>query len=160
MLPDAERYRLLHGPYLAPKCKVGGWLTCRVRGRVKVAAFSAAKVQWPMAQRPVGGGKRFLIVCGDLAKAIRLESTTAIQHWWGVKHHTVWTWRKALGVEQNNDGTRRLRSKWWTDGGTGEASRPGREATFGSRERWRKIAETLKRKLADKKRKKDERSDN
>lgn len=143
MLPDVERFRLLNGPYRPPRCKIGGWLECHLRGRVKVVAISDGQIQWPMT-RSARGGNRTLIVCGDLVKAVRLESTQAIQYWWGVKKDTVWTWRKALGVKQNNAGTIRLRSKWWTDGGTGEASRPGREASFHSPERAAKIATSKK----------------
>ena len=139
MLPDAERFRLLAGPYRMPKCKIGGWLTCRIRGRVRVVAISDGLIQWPMAQQKNGGNKT-LIVCGDLAKAIGRESAQAVAHWWGVSPQTVSLWRKALGVEQNNKGTRKLRSKWWNEGGVEEASRPGREATFDSPERAAKIA--------------------
>jgi hypothetical protein len=139
MLPDAERFRLLHGPYRAPKCRVGRWLKCRLRGRVKVVAISDAPIQWPMTRLPTGG-PAILILCGDLMKAVRCESSLAVQHWWGVKADLVWRWRKALGVEQHTAGTMRLHSKGWTDGGTGEASRPGREAAFHSPERAAKIA--------------------
>ena len=47
---------------------------------------------------PKGGHRPALVLYGDLAKAVRRESAEAILHWWGVKHHTVWQWRKALGV--------------------------------------------------------------
>ena len=139
MLPDVERFRLLHGSYCPPKFKVGGWLKCRLRGRVKVFSISDSPFQWPMTCQ-ANGGKRMPVMVGDLVKAIRQESAQAVAHWWGVTAQTVSHWRKALGVEQNNAGTTRLRSKWWTDGGTGEASRPGREATFHSPERAAKIA--------------------
>jgi hypothetical protein len=88
------------------------------------------------------GGKKTLILCGDLVKAVRSESARAIQHYWGVKDDTVGTWRKALGVENNNAGTRALRSRQWQIGGVGEATRPGPglEASFHSPERAAKIA--------------------
>ncbi len=139
MLPDAERFRLIRGPYRPPRYKIGSWIVCRLRGRVKVVGMTDAPIQWPLVVDAKGGGGR-IALCGDLVKAVRQESTKAIQHWWGVKSNTVWTWRKTLGVDQNNAGTIRLRSKWWTDGGTGEASRPGREASFQSPERAAKIA--------------------
>lgn len=138
-LPDADRFALCDGPYRAPRCEIGGWLNCRVRGRVKVVAISEGPIQWPIVVRPNGGG-RGLALIGDLVRAVQQESTQAVQHWWGVKHCTVWTWRKALGVDQNNVGTRQLRSKWWTDGGVGEANKPGREATYANPERAEKIA--------------------
>src|SRR5262245_52945625 len=54
------------------------------------------------------GGRKSLIVFGALARAVRRESEIAICHWWGVSVTTVWTWRKALGVPQVNEGTARL----------------------------------------------------
>lgn len=128
-LPDTERFRLLNGPYSAPLCKIGGWLTCKIRGRVRVVKMSDGPVPWPMVKVP-GPRPPAFALCGDLIEAVRQESTLALQHHWGVKTSTVWRWRKALGVDQNNQGTLRLRSKWWTDGGVGEAARPGREATY------------------------------
>ncbi len=43
-----------------------------------------------------------------VAEAVRRESAQAICHWWGVGFHTVWRWRKALGVEPATEGTCRL----------------------------------------------------
>jgi hypothetical protein len=48
------------------------------------------------------------ILCGDLAKAVKRESAIAICYGWGVTGQTVSGWRKALGVPQVNEGTRRL----------------------------------------------------
>jgi hypothetical protein len=53
-----------------------------------------------------------LIVCGDLARAVRVESETAVCHWWGVGICTVWTWRKALGVKRITKGASELLSRW------------------------------------------------
>ena len=53
-----------------------------------------------------------LILCGDLVRAVRLESETAICHWFGVGITTVWKWRKALGVKSINEGTSALLSRW------------------------------------------------
>lgn len=139
MLSDHERFRLLGGPYRMPQCKVGGWLTCRIRGRVRVFAISDGRIQWPMTRQRAGGNNTF-IVCGDMARAIERESGQAVAFWWGVTAQTVSAWRKSLGVKQNNRGTIRLRSKWWKEGGTGEAARPGREASQSSLERRAKIA--------------------
>jgi hypothetical protein len=64
---DSRRFRLLFGPYRMPsRCRLGGWLRCRLRGEVRITSISAARIQWPMARRK-HGGKPFLIVCGDLA---------------------------------------------------------------------------------------------
>jgi len=48
----------------------------------------------------------------ELARAVRRESSAAVMHAWGVSLATVTHWRKALGVEQYNEGTRRLWSLW------------------------------------------------
>ena len=139
MLPDSERFKLLDGPYRMPKCKVGGWLNCRLRGRVKVVGISDGLIQWPVVVHRLGGG-RGLALMGDLVKAAGRESGQAVAHWWGVSAQTVSLWRKTLGIDQNNRGTLRLRSKWWKEGGTGYAAKPGREATFHSAERAAKIS--------------------
>jgi hypothetical protein len=41
MLP-AIRFKLLFGPYKMPRCKIGGTLKCRRRGKVRVVAISDA----------------------------------------------------------------------------------------------------------------------
>jgi hypothetical protein len=50
-----------------------------------------------------------LLVDEELARAVRCESSLAIQCWWGVSPFTVWHWRKAFGVSQFNEGSARLR---------------------------------------------------
>src|SRR6516164_2650967 len=109
---EQERVKLLFGPYRTPKCKVGRHLRCIMRGKVTVAGLSDALIQWPYVPQPGGNGYRSLILCGDLVRAVRRESEVAVAHWWGVSRHTVLKWRKALGVEQNTDGTRDLASRW------------------------------------------------
>ncbi len=37
---DADRHRLLHGPYTAPPCRLGDKLFCEVRGWVPVRRMS------------------------------------------------------------------------------------------------------------------------
>jgi hypothetical protein len=46
-MKDADRYKLLHGPYRMPRCKLGGRLFCEVRGEVIVRAISDAAIPWP-----------------------------------------------------------------------------------------------------------------
>ena len=102
---DADRFKLLHGPYRSPRCRIGGKLFCEVRGWVKVRRMSNGPIVWPMTIRK-DGGRPFLIICGGLVRAIQRESSQSICHWWGVTGQTVTVWRKALGVEQFNEGTR------------------------------------------------------
>jgi transcriptional regulator with XRE-family HTH domain len=105
---DATRYKLHFGPYQAPKVVWGDLLSCEIRGQVTVGYFSNGKIPWPCVQRP---GHLSPILCGDLAKALRCESLTAVCHWWGVTLQTGIKWRKALGVTGYNEGGNRLREE-------------------------------------------------
>jgi hypothetical protein len=51
-----------------------------------------------------------LLIGDELVRAIRTESSLAIQYWWGVQPETVWRWRLAFGVEGHagTEGSRRL----------------------------------------------------
>ena len=77
---EQERVKLLFGPYRTPKCKVGRRLRCVVHGKVAVAGLSDAPIQWPYVPQPGGNGYRSLILCGDLVRAVRGESETAVAH--------------------------------------------------------------------------------
>jgi hypothetical protein len=49
------------------------------------------------------------LVTDELVRAIRSESSLAIQYWWGVGEAAVWAWRKVFGVSQfGTDGSKRL----------------------------------------------------
>lgn len=103
----SESFRLHFGPYRAPRCRVGKPLDCEARGRtVEVAGLSDASIQWPYAKKR---GNRSLILCGDLIKAVGLESETAVAHHWGVSATTDYLWRRALGVPGDTIGSVRLR---------------------------------------------------
>jgi hypothetical protein len=102
---DRDRYKLLHGPYRMPRCRIGGRLFCEERGWVTVKRISDGKIPWPQT---VVRRSRAFILCGGLVKAVRRESAIAVCHWWGVTPQTVSKWRKALGVPQVNEGTARL----------------------------------------------------
>ncbi len=124
-MDDAERLKLIHGPYAAPACKHGDKLFCEARDReVKVGRMSNGLIQWPTVLKT---GSPSLIVCGDLALAVRLESEIAISHWWGVGLVTVWKWRKALGVDRTNDGTSRLYREYGPEKLTEDVTAIGRE---------------------------------
>jgi hypothetical protein len=106
-MTDADRFKLLFGPYRLPKCRVGRFLRCRVKGLRRVKGLSYAPIPWPIA-----GGRHGcwqIIVCGSLVKAVQQESELAVAHHWGVSPLTVWTWQKALGVGATTPGTSRLR---------------------------------------------------
>jgi hypothetical protein len=107
---DSERFKLLYGPYLPPKCRIGDTLPCEYRGReVKVRRITDAPIQWPAA---FGGSRASPILCGDLIRAVKRESEIAVAHHWGVSHVLVWRWRRALEVPAINHGSRRLRIEY------------------------------------------------
>ena len=56
-------------------------------------------VQDPKERKP------FVILCGDLIRAVQTESEAALAHNWGVNKATVWKWRKALNVGRMTAGT-------------------------------------------------------
>lgn len=104
-----NRNELLFGPYLAPRVQRGGFLTCEKLGRaVCVAGFSDAPIVWPC--RWVSARSKSLILCGDLIRAVRLESEVAVCLHWGVSESTVLMWRRALSVGRSTVGSKRLRS--------------------------------------------------
>jgi hypothetical protein len=80
---------------------------------VVVTGLTDAPVPWPLGRRPgrsVRAGS--LVLCGDLAEAVRRESALAICYHWKVTPQTVSLCRKALGVGAVNEGTHRLRSAY------------------------------------------------
>jgi hypothetical protein len=81
-----------------------------------------------------------LILCGDLVRAVRRESVVAICHWWGVGRNTVWTWRKALGIDRKTKGTSELHRRWALDTLLDEDIRRKMMGSLKSPERAAKIA--------------------
>jgi hypothetical protein len=108
-MTDSERFRLLFGPYSAPRFEYGQPMDCAIRGSVIACGLSSGCIPWPVGKLHQGWRGRFLIVTGDLENAIRLESGIAIGYWWGVSEYTVSKWRRELGVGPTTEGTRRLR---------------------------------------------------
>jgi hypothetical protein len=108
---DADRVKLLFGPYKAPPLKRGDRASCLVRDcDVVITGWTAARISWPRC-RALGdrGGGSGILLDEELARAVRQESAAAIRHWWGVSVGVVWRWRKALGVGRtDNAGSRRL----------------------------------------------------
>ena len=84
--------RLQYGPYSVPDTRIGDNLFCSAHGLQVVAGWYGPK-QWPRAKR-----RAQLIVCGDLLKALSLETRNAIALHWGVHPFTVVNWRKKLGI--------------------------------------------------------------
>src|SRR5437868_3305934 len=136
---ESERVKLISGPYRTPRCKVGGFLRCAKRGRVLVRGIHEAPIQWPYTL-PKKGGRPMLILYGDLARAVRVESETAICYWWGVGTMTVWKWRRALGIRRVNEGTSALLSRWSPETVQSDEALRQLANALGSPERAAKIA--------------------
>jgi len=95
---------LIGGPYRSPEVKPGEWLIDEINGAVQVAGWTDAPIPWPCKNNV----KSNLILCGDLIEAVKVESAAAISYHFGVGYVTVRAWQKSLGVDRNNNGTRRL----------------------------------------------------
>jgi hypothetical protein len=79
---------------------------------VVITGWSDARISWPRCRRfGTHGGGSGLLVDEELTRAIGLESSLAIQHWWGVDYSVVTRWRNALGVEPWKEGSARLRNE-------------------------------------------------
>jgi hypothetical protein len=105
---DPDKVNLLHGPYQTPRLRRGDRTTCLYRDKdVIVTGLSAGHIPWPLC-KPIGRAHPGLLVEEELARAIRCESSLAVQHWWGASPRVVWCWRQALGVLRHNEGSLRL----------------------------------------------------
>ena len=108
---DADRVRLLHGPYAPPPLRKGDRAHCLLRDcTVVITSWTAARISWPRCRALNGpGGGSGILLDGELARVVRQESAAAVCFWWRVSEGVVWRWRKALGVGlKDNEGTRRL----------------------------------------------------
>jgi hypothetical protein len=102
---------LLFGPYKAPALQKGDRAFCLARDcDVVITSWTYALMRWPRCRAlETHGGGSGLLVNEELARAVQHESAIAIKFWWSVSTKTVWWWRQALGVtNQNNEGSRRL----------------------------------------------------
>jgi hypothetical protein len=110
-MTDAERVKLLFGPYNAPPLKRGDRVSCLFRDcEVIVTGWSDAPIPWPRCRAADSGGPGSgLLVDEELARAVRHEAALAIAHWWAVSASAVKRWRRALGVgRKDNKGSHRL----------------------------------------------------
>ncbi|GAA5514754.1 hypothetical protein Dcar01_03515 [Deinococcus carri] len=111
--------------YPIPSVQPGDWLDDVLLGRVQVGGYTNAPIPWPYRRKT---GKHSLILTETLARAVRTEAAKDIQEAFGVSEGTVWGWRKALGVNaQNNPGTQRLYRELVVDKLTPERAAKGRQ---------------------------------
>jgi hypothetical protein len=124
---QSDRVKLLSGPYTPPPLKRGDRATCLYRDAdVVITSWTAAPISWPRCRRLECSGGSGLLVTEELVRAVRTESSKALQHWFGLSERTVWSWRKAFGVSQwGTEGSRQLHR---------ELSERGAEATRSKRQ--------------------------
>src|SRR5258706_15506234 len=72
MLSSGLRNELLRGPYTPPRTRRGAFLTCEMRGKVKVGGYFDGPIPWPFKWKT-----RSLILFGALVEAVRRESAMA-----------------------------------------------------------------------------------
>jgi hypothetical protein len=75
---DADRFKLLFGPYRTPRFRYGKVVFCEVRGEVTICGLSDAPIPWPIGKC---GRAKSLVVYGHHADAVRRESNVAVAHW-------------------------------------------------------------------------------
>lgn len=105
-MKHSDRVRLHFGPYLPPRCRVGGHALDVRFGRVQIVGIRECRISWPEIRR---GRARSLLLSASLVRAVRRESSQAIQHWWGVSPSMVWKWRRAVGASADTEGRHQLR---------------------------------------------------
>ena len=159
-MPEHHRVKLIGGPYQTPRCRIGGKLRCEVRGKVTVRGISDVLIPWPFTWIREDDRRPALILCGDLARAVKVESGAAVQHWWGVSQYYATLWRRTLGVDPVNDGTSALLSRLVPNSlGTEKAKkrqaraarspeRAAKTAALRGRPRPKHVIEAVRRKLS------------
>src|SRR5215813_13922913 len=100
MSRQSSRPVLIGGPYTPPPLHKGDRTTCLYRDAdVVITGWSDAPLSWPRCRALGGrGGGSGLLVNEELARAIRTESSKALQYWLRVGPNAVWSWRKAFGI--------------------------------------------------------------
>ena len=130
------RFKLRHGPYVAPPLRRGDRATCLVRDcDVIITSWTAAPIPWPRC-RAMGtrGGGSGILVDEELAWAVRTESAAAIGCWWGANVRAVAWWRRALGVTRTNNPSSHLLIQCAAEvGGAASAARGLTEEEAGRR---------------------------
>ena len=67
------------------------------------------RISWPRCRASGVRGGSGLLVDEELLRAIRSESSLALQYWFGVNVTTVWKWRQAFDIARyGTEGSRRL----------------------------------------------------
>ena len=74
-----------------------------------VTSWTAAPLAWPRCRAIHQRGGSGLLITEELIRAVRTESSSALQYWFGVSPRVIWCWRKAFDVSQwGTEGSKRL----------------------------------------------------
>lgn len=111
--------RLVGGPYKTPRVRVGGSVECARRGLVQVTEITpglrstdlGAPIAWPRSAEGAIAGTSAVVLCGDLIRALAVESCSAVSHYWGLHRATVRRLRRAVNAPRFNAGTLELWSR-------------------------------------------------
>jgi hypothetical protein len=106
-----KKIPVLHFSYETPNLRRGDPVDCLVRDcEIVITGWTDGPIPWPCGcPRRRSPGSPGILVEEELARAVRHESAKAVAYWWGVSGPTVCKWRRALGVDrQNNEGTQLL----------------------------------------------------
>ena len=106
----STKTELLHGPYRPPALCRGDRTNCLYRdAEVVITSWTDGRISWPRCRALGVRGGSGLLVDEELLRAIRSESSLAMQYWFGVNVTTVWKWRQAFGIPRyGTEGSRRL----------------------------------------------------
>jgi hypothetical protein len=88
---------LRYAPYRTPACAVGDRLVCRFAGEQVVAGITSAPIPWPFFWGPQF--RRTLFVFGDLERALKYETTSAIVQEFEAQRWSVIRWRRVLAIK-------------------------------------------------------------
>ena len=129
---------LRFGPYHPPRVQVGDEIVCELYGLSIVADWTDAPISWPRRKPERRAGRRTIILCGDLIRALRIESAPAIAAHWGISKPAIVRWRRMLDITEYPDGARaqlrenlgirRERLPEMLHKGTGAKSNPRKDA--------------------------------
>jgi hypothetical protein len=61
-MEDADRFKLLFGPYQTPRFRYGQAVSCQARGEVTVCGLTDATIPWPVGKRGRARGRQALPV--------------------------------------------------------------------------------------------------
>ena len=74
----------LFGEHQSPAFNLGDVVLCAMRGPVRIAGVTSARIPWPTGKRIEGriGTTPAIILCDGLIDAVKNESNRTVCYWW------------------------------------------------------------------------------